>query len=319
MVKYIFKRLGYVLITLFILSVFVFTLIHITPGNPARIILGQDATTEEVNALTEQLGLNKPLIQQYFDWVAGALHGDMGTSYSRKGSVMSEIATALGPTMELALWAQFLATVIAIPLGIIAARNKGKVADSGIIAFAQLGISIPSFLLSLILVIVFSVNLKLLPVAGYKQIAAVGLQRHIEYMILPVISLAMMQCAMLTRMTRASVIDVINMDYIKTAKAKGVKQNVIMYKHALRNALIPILTAIGQSFATLLSGAAVVETVFGIPGVGQLIVSSVTKRDYPMIQGIVLVVSLIYILINLVIDLLYGVVDPRVRVAGGSK
>lgn len=319
MVKYIFKRLGYVLITLFILSVFVFTLIHITPGNPARIILGQDATTEEVNALTEQLGLNKPLIQQYFDWAAGALHGDMGTSYSRKGSVMSEIATALGPTMELALWAQFLATVIAIPLGIIAARNKGKVADSGIIAFAQLGISIPSFLLSLILVIVFSVNLKLLPVAGYKQIAAVGLQRHIEYMILPVISLAMMQCAMLTRMTRASVIDVINMDYIKTAKAKGVKQNVIMYKHALRNALIPILTAIGQSFATLLSGAAVVETVFGIPGVGQLIVSSVTKRDYPMIQGIVLVVSLIYILINLVIDLLYGVVDPRVRVAGGSK
>lgn len=319
MVRYIFKRLGYVLITLFILSIFVFTLIHITPGDPARIILGQDATEQEVEALTDQLGLNKPLLQQYFSWVGKVVQGDLGASYSRKGSVGSEIATALKPTIEIALLAQIIATIIAIPLGIVAARRKGKIADSGIIAFAQLGISIPSFLLSLILVIIFSVNLKMFPVAGYRPIESVGLQRHLEYLVLPVISLALMQCAMLTRMTRASVIDVINMDYIKTAKAKGVKQNVIMYKHALRNALIPILTSIGQSFAALLSGAAVVETVFGIPGVGQLIVSSVTKRDYPMIQGIVLVVSLIYILINLVIDLLYGVVDPRVRVTGKSK
>lgn len=319
MVKYTFKRLGYVLITLFILSVFVFALIHITPGDPARIMLGADASQEEVDLLTEQLGLNDPLITQYFDWIAGACHGDLGTSYSRKGSVMSEIGTALTPTIELALLAQILATMIAIPLGIVASKKKGKAADSGIIAFAQLGISIPSFLLSLLLVMIFSVQLKLFPVAGFKTIERVGLIGHLKYIVLPVISLALMQCAMLTRMTRASMIDVINMDYIKTAKAKGVKQKVIMYKHALRNALIPILTTIGQSFASLLSGAAVVETVFNIPGVGQLIVSSVTKRDYPMIQGIVLVVSLIYIIINLAIDLLYGVIDPRIRITGKAK
>lgn len=319
MVKYTFKRLGYVLITLFILSVFVFALIHITPGDPARIMLGADASQEEVDLLTEQLGLNDPLITQYFDWIAGACHGDLGTSYSRKGSVMSEIGTALTPTIELALLAQILATMIAIPLGILASKKKGKAADSGIIAFAQLGISIPSFLLSLLLVMIFSVQLKLFPVAGFKTIERVGLIGHLKYIVLPVISLALMQCAMLTRMTRASMIDVINMDYIKTAKAKGVKQKVIMYKHALRNALIPILTTIGQSFASLLSGAAVVETVFNIPGVGQLIVSSVTKRDYPMIQGIVLVVSLIYIIINLAIDLLYGVIDPRIRITGKAK
>ncbi|MCI6165903.1 MAG: ABC transporter permease [Lachnospira sp.] len=319
MIKYILKRLGYVVITLFILSVFIFSLIHITPGDPARIMLGADASEEEVSALTESMGLNKPLINQYFSWVAGAIHGDLGTSYSRKGSVMSEIGTALSPTIELSLLAQILATVIAIPLGIIAAKRKGKAADSGVIAFALIGISIPSFLLSLILVIIFSVNLKVFPVAGYKTIAKVGFGVHLKYLVLPVISLALMQCAMLTRMTRASMIDVINNDYIKTAKAKGVKSNIIMYKHALRNALIPIITSIGQSFATLLSGAAVVETVFNIPGVGQLIVSSVTKRDYPMIQGIVLVVSLIYIMINFVIDLLYGVIDPRIRITSKSK
>lgn len=319
MVKYILKRLGYVICTLLILSIFVFALIHITPGDPARIMLGADATEEQVAALTEQLGLNDPLINQYFDWIQRAVRGDLGSSYSRKGSVISEITTALGPTIELSLLAQALATLLAIPLGIVAAKRKGKAADSGVIAFSLLGISIPSFLLSLLLVIAFSVYIKIFPVAGYKTIAKVGIGKHLEYLVLPVISLAMMQCAMLTRMTRASMIDVINNDYIKTAKAKGVRQNVIMYKHALRNALIPILTSIGQSFATLLSGAAVVETVFSIPGVGQLIVSSVTKRDYPMIQGIVLVVSLIYILINFIIDMLYGVVDPRIRITGKSK
>lgn len=319
MVKYILKRLGAIVITLFILSIFVFALIHITPGDPARIMLGADASQDQVDSLTEQLGLNKPLISQYFDWIGGAVRGDLGSSYSRKGSVVSEIGTALGPTIELSLLAQILATVIAIPLGILASKKKGKVADSGIISFAMIGISIPSFLMSLLLVLAFSINIKIFPVAGYKTIGAVGFGTHLRYLVLPVISLAMMQCAMLTRMTRASMIDVINNDYIKTAKAKGCKANTIMYKHALRNAMIPILTSIGQSFATLLSGAAVVETVFGIPGVGELIVSSVTKRDYPMIQGIVLVVSLIYIIVNFIIDLLYGVIDPRIRVSGKSN
>ena len=319
MLKYIGKRILMLIPVLLGVMIIIFFFKVISPGDPIDSLLPSDATEEERQIKREELGLDEPVIIQFKNYVVGVLHGDLGTCFSRKGSVMSEIGTALSPTIELSLLAQILATVIAIPLGIIAAKRKGKAADSGVIAFALIGISIPSFLLSLILVIIFSVNLKVLPVAGYKTIAKVGFGVHLKYLVLPVISLALMQCAMLTRMTRASMIDVINNDYIKTAKAKGVKSNIIMYKHALRNALIPIITSIGQSFATLLSGAAVVETVFNIPGVGQLIVSSVTKRDYPMIQGIVLVVSLIYIMINFVIDLLYGVIDPRIRITSKSK
>lgn len=282
-------------------------------------MLGSDASQEEVDALAETLGLNDPLIKQYIDWIGNALQGDLGTSYSRNGSVIDEIQSSMGPTVTLAVWAQLLTIVIALPLGVFAAKKKGKVQDSAVIAFSLLGISIPSFLLSLLLVILFGVRLQWLPVAGYKTIASSDLATHLSYIVLPVISLAMMQAAMLTRMTRASMIDVINNDYIKTAKAKGLKQRVILYKHALKHAMIPILTTIGQTFATLLSGAAVVETVFNIPGIGQLIVNSVSRRDYPMIQGIVLVISLIYIVINFVIDIFYGIIDPRIRITAKSK
>lgn len=319
MVRYIRNRLLSTIGTLFILTVFIFSIIHLTPGDPARIMLGADASQEEVEALTESLGLNAPLVKQYISWVANALQGDLGISYSRNGTVVKEIKSSMGPTVTLALWAQVLTIVLAIPLGVFAARKKGKVQDSAVIAFSLLGISIPSFLLSLLLAILFGVNLKWLPIAGYKSISEAGFITHIRYIVLPVISLSLMQAAMLARMTRASMIDVIYNDYIKTAKAKGLKESIILYKHALKNALVPILTTIGQTFATLLSGAAVVETVFNIPGIGQLIVSSVSKRDYPVIQGIVLIISLIYIAINLVIDALYGMVDPRIRITGNSK
>lgn len=318
MLRYIMNRILSALCTLFILSILIFSIIHLTPGDPARIMLGADASQEEVDALTERLGLNEPLIKQYGDWMGGVLHGDLGISYSRNGTVTEEIIKSMGPTITLAAWGLLLTVVIAIPLGIFAAKKKGKIADSVVVGFSLLGISIPSFLLSVILVIVFSVNLKIFPVAGYKTIDEVGVVEHIRYIALPVISLALMQVAMLTRMTRASMIDVINNDYIKTAKAKGVKERIIVYKHALRNALIPILTTIGQIFATLLSGAAVVETVFNISGIGQLIVNSVQKRDYPVIQGIVVVVSIIYIVINFMIDILYGSIDPRIRVVKKS-
>lgn len=313
MIRYLVNRILSTIGTLLILSVFIFSIIHLTHGDPARIMLGADASQEEVDALSESMGLNQPLVKQYIDWVSDALRGDLGTSYSRNGSVTKEIINSMGPTMTLALWAQALTIVIAIPLGVFAARKKGEIADSSVVAFSLLGISIPSFLLSLLLVIAFGVQLQWLPVAGYKTIASAGFAEHLRYIVMPVISLALMQAAMLTRMVRASMIDVIGNDYIKTAKAKGLKTNVILYKHALKNALIPILTTVGQTFATLLSGAAVVETVFNIPGIGQLIVNSVSKRDYPMIQGIVLVISLIYIVINLIIDALYGAVDPRIR------
>ncbi len=319
MIRYLCKRIFSTVCTLLILSILIFSIIHLTPGDPARIMLGSDASQEEVDALAETLGLNDPLIKQYIDWIGNALQGDLGTSYSRNGSVIDEIQSSMGPTVTLAVWAQLLTIVIALPLGVFAAKKKGKVQDSAVIAFSLLGISIPSFLLSLLLVILFGVRLQWLPVAGYKTIASSDLATHLSYIVLPVISLAMMQAAMLTRMTRASMIDVINNDYIKTAKAKGLKQRVILYKHALKHAMIPILTTIGQTFATLLSGAAVVETVFNIPGIGQLIVNSVSRRDYPMIQGIVLVISLIYIVINFVIDIFYGIIDPRIWITAKSK
>lgn len=319
MVRYIRNRILSTICTLFILSIFIFSIIHLTPGNPARIVLGADASQEEVDALTESLGLNAPLVKQYVSWVVNAFHGDLGISYSRNGSVVKEIKNSMEPTITLAVWAQVFTVVLAIPLGVFAARKKGKVQDSAVIAFSLLGISIPSFLLSLLLAILFGVKLKWLPIAGYKSISESGFIAHIRYIVLPVISLSLMQAAMLARMTRASMIDVIHNDYIKTAKAKGLKESIILYKHALKNALVPILTTIGQTFASLLSGAAVVETVFNIPGIGQLIVNSVSKRDYPVIQGIVLIISLIYIGINLVIDALYGMIDPRIRLTGESK
>ena len=316
--RFIAKRLLSTLCTLFVLSLFIFLLIHLTPGDPARILLGADASDESVEMVREELGLNKPIIQQYISWILNALHGDLGKSYTRNASVLEAIASSFAPTMVLSIWALILSVGIAIPLGVFAANRKGKISDSGVIAFSLIGISIPSFLMSLILVLVFSVCIKVLPVAGYKTIRDYGFATHIRYIILPVISLSLMQAAVLTRMTRSSMIDVINNDYINTAKAKGLRNNIVLYKHALKNAMIPILTTIGQTFATLLSGAAVVETVFGIPGIGQLIVSSVTKRDYPVIQGIVLVISLIYVLINLIIDFLYGLIDPRMRISGSK-
>ena len=227
MIRYLCKRIFSTVCTLLILSILIFSIIHLTPGDPARIMLGSDASQEEVDALAETLGLNDPLIKQYIDWIGNALQGDLGTSYSRNGSVIDEIQSSMGPTVTLAVWAQILTIVIALPLGVFAAKKKGKVQDSAVIAFSLLGISIPSFLLSLLLVILFGVRLQWLPVAGYKTIASSDLATHLSYIVLPVISLAMMQAAMLTRMTRASMIDVINNDYIKTAKAKGLKQRVI--------------------------------------------------------------------------------------------
>jgi peptide/nickel transport system permease protein len=317
MIKYIFKRLISVAVTLLVLSVLIFAIIHLTPGDPARIILGADASDEAVSSLRSELGLDVPLPMQYFRWVGNVLHGDFGRSYSRNGLVLDEIFLSMGPTLILAVWGQAFAIVFAVPMGIIAARHKGKWQDSSVVGISLLGISIPSFLLSLLLVIVFSVGLSLLPSSGYKPPGSTDLLTHLRYIVLPVISLSMMQTAMLARMTRASMIDVIGKDYIKTAKSKGIRSGAIMYKHALKNAMIPVLTTVGQSFATLISGAAVVETVFNIPGIGQLIVNSVTKRDYPMIQGIVLTVSLMYIVINLLVDMLYGAIDPRVRVEKG--
>jgi len=312
---YLIKRLLSVLPVLFIVSLLVFMIIHLTPGDPASVMLGDEATPEEVAALRDQLGLNLPLYQQYFHWIGNALIGNLGYSYFMQQSVTEAIFDRLGPTLSLAIIAQLIAVVIAIPIGIISARKRGTATDQSLMSLSLLGLSIPNFLLSLFLVLIFTVNLKWLPVAGYRPLSD-GLWTHFRYLIIPATALGTITAALIARMTRSSMLEVLNANYIKTARSKGVKERGVIYRHALRNAFLPVLTVIGQTFAGLVAGAAVLETIFNIPGVGQLIVNSVQRRDYSVIQGAVLFITVAFVFINLLVDLLYSVIDPRVRLNG---
>lgn len=314
MAGYIARRLLAVLPVLFIVAVIVFFIIHLTPGDPAATILGQEATPEEVQALRQQMGLDKPLGEQFLSWIGGAVKGDFGESFFLDKPVWAAFVERLGPTLSLAILAQVIGIAIALTLGILAVRKRGTIVDEAVMGFSMLGISIPSFLLGSLLVLLFGVELGWLPVAGYKPLGD-GLWAHLKYLILPALVLGVVQSALITRITRSSLLDVMSENFIKTAKAKGVREKAIVFGHALRNAFIPILTIIGESFGGLVTGAAVIETLFNIPGVGQLIVSSISRRDYAVIQGSVLIITVTYVFLNLVVDLLYGVVDPRVRLS----
>ena len=309
---YILKRILSTIPVLFIVSIVIFLIVHITPGNPASVILGEEATATQIAELEESLGLNLPIHEQYLTWVGGVFKGDLGMSYFMKEPVTQSISSHLAPTLSLALLAQIIALVIAIPIGVIAANKRGTIMDQSLMIFALLGMSVPSFLLALFLILLFGVQLGWLPVAGYKPLAD-GLSIHLKYLILPAISLGAIQAALIARMTRSSMLEVLNMNYIKSAKAKGVKRASLIFKHAFRNASLPILTVVGGTFGTLITGAVVTETIFNIPGIGQLIINSVERRDFAVIQGVVLFITFIYVFLNLVIDLLYGLIDPRVR------
>lgn len=287
-------------------------IIHLTPGDPASVMLGEEATEEDKSILREKLGLNLPLYQQYFIWIWGVIQGDFGTSYFMKMPVLTAILEHLGPTVSLAILAQFCAVIVAIPLGIMAANRRGTFADQSFMGVTLIGLAIPNFLLGLLLIIILAVNLQWLPVAGYKPLSA-GLWNHLKFLIMPAIALGTAQAALIARMTRASMLEALSANYVKTARSKGLRERVVIYKHTLRNAFIPILTVLGQTFGTLIAGAVVTETVFNIPGIGQLIINSVERRDYAVIQGTILFITVSYVMINLIVDLLYGVVDPRVR------
>ena len=312
MKSYILKRILSLIPVLLIVSIVVFMIIHLTPGDPASVILGPEASHEDVKKLKEDLGLNAPVYQQYFHWVGGVFQGDLGDSFFMDKPVTEAILEHLGPTISLAILSQITAILIALPLGIIAARKRGTVTDQTFMGLSLLGISIPHFLFGLFLIIILAINLRWLPVAGYQPMSA-GFWEHTKYLIMPAIALGTGQAALIARMTRSSMVEILNLNFIKTARSKGLHERKVIYKHTLRNAFIPILTVIGQTFGTLVAGAAVTETVFNIPGIGQLIINSVERRDYMVIQGTVLMVTLTYVLINLLVDLLYGVIDPRVR------
>ena len=309
---YLAKRLLALIPVLFVVSIIIFLIIHITPGDPASVILGENATAQDVEALRQQMGLDLPLYQQYMNWISDVLRGDLGDSYFMKESVGSAILSHLMPTLSLAVLAQIVALLIAIPLGIVAALRRGTAMDQTVMGFSLLGMAIPSFLLALFLILLIGVQLQWLPVAGYKPLED-GLWNHLKHLILPAISLGAIQSALITRMTRSSMLEVLNANYMKAARSKGVRERQLVYKHALRNAFLPILTVIGQTFGGLVTGAVVTETIFNIPGIGQLIINAVDRRDYAVIQGVVLFVTCAYVCINLLVDLLYGVIDPRVR------
>lgn len=312
MKTYLLKRLISVIPVLFIVSTIVFLILHFTPGDPAIVILGEEAGQQEVEDLREQLGLNRPIYEQYASWIVNALQGDLGESYFMNETVIEAILSHLGPTISLGILAEIIALILAIPLGILAARRKGTMTDQSVMAFSLLGMSIPNFLLSLFLILIFSVTLRWLPVAGYQPLSA-GLWEHVKFLLLPAFALGTAHAALIARMTRSAMLEVLNANYIKTARAKGVKERVVIYKHALRNAFLPILTVAGQSFLSLMGGTAIVETIFSIPGIGQLIVNAVMRRDYAVVQGAVLYVTFAFVFINLAIDMLYGIVNPQVR------
>lgn len=311
--KYILKRLLTVIPVMFIVSLMIFMLIHLTPGDPARVMLGEQATQEDVAALRESMGLDDPLPIQYFRWIGSLFKGDLGESIFIQDPMSQILAEHIGPTLQLTAYSMLFSILLAIPLGVIAAKKRGTMADHAISTLAMSGISIPSFLLGLFLILFIGVKLDWLPVAGYKAIEKYGFAKHFQYMILPSVALGLMGAGLLIRMTRSSVLDVLQSDYVKMARSKGVKEFFIIMKHALKNALLPILTSVVQTLMGLLSGAAVVETMFNIPGMGQLIVNSVTRRDYETIQIIVLMMAVVNVLACLMVDILYGFIDPRVK------
>ncbi|MGG4493953.1 ABC transporter permease [Brevibacillus reuszeri] len=309
---YLLKRIVSLLPVLFVVAIVDFIIIHLTPGDPASVMLGSQATEEELANLREQLGLTLPIYTRFFQWIIGILQGDLGWSIFMGMPVTEAISEHLGPTLSLTILAEIIAILFAIPLGIMAANRRGSWMDQSFMTFAMLGISLPSFWIGLNLILLFAVQFNWLPAAGYQPLSS-GIVNHLKYLIMPAVSLGIMQGALIARMTRSSMLEVLGENYIRTAEAKGLKMWIVTYKHALRNAFIPILTVIGLSFATLIGGAVVTETVFNIPGIGKLIVNSVLRRDYEVIQGTVLMIAAAYVFINLIVDILYAYIDPRVR------
>ncbi len=314
MKKYVVKRLLSLIPTIFIVSVVIFLLVHLTPGDPAAAMLGEDATPADIAALHTRLGLDDPLPLQYVRWVGNCLRGDFGTSTAIAGKPVSEMITShFQPTIFLATYSMLITMLIALPAGMIAAKKRGTAIDYTVSVVSVLGISLPSFLMGLGMVLLLAVQFRVLPATGYRDPFTYGFGPFLRYMTLPALSLGFIHAAYMMRMTKASMLEVLGSDYIKMARAKGVRESRIVFKHAFRNAQLTVITVIGQGFISALAGAAVVERLFNIPGMGSLMVDSIEKRDYQVIQAITLLIAMLNVLINLVIDLIYGAADPRIR------
>lgn len=312
MLRYLARRLLALIPVLILVSIIAFTLVHLTPGDPVAQILGDDATTADIERVRHNLGLDRPIYEQYFLWVSNALRGDLGQSIYVDQPVTNMLLERAEPTLMLAGVALFITLVIGIPAGVISAIKHNSYVDQSLMLFALLGVSMPNFWLGLNLILLFGVYLGWFPTGGYTPIGE-SIAGALKSVILPATALGFSQAALVARMTRATMLEVIRTDYVRTARAKGLPSSRVYITHALKNALLPTITVIGVVLTVLLGGTVVTETVFTMPGAGRLVVNSVIRRDYPVIQGAILLVATMYVIINLIVDLVYIYVDPRIR------
>src|SRR6201996_606030 len=312
MLSYIARRIASTLPVMAVVALFVFSLLFIAPGDPAAVIAGDQATPEQVERIRESLGLDRPFLVQFSEWVWRLLHADLGRSIFTNLPVTTMIAQRIEPTLSLTVITLVLSVMFAVPIGVLAAWKAGTFIDRAIMTFAVFGFSVPVFVIGYLLAYIFALQLEWLPVQGYTPLAE-GVWPWLQNLILPALALGCVYIALIARMTRAAMLEVLSQDYIRTARAKGIGQYGILFIHALKNAAVPIVTVIGIGIALLIGGAVVTESVFAIPGLGRLTVDAILRRDYPVIQGVVLLFSFVYVIVNLVIDLAYTVLDPRIR------
>jgi len=312
MYGYLFRRLLGTIPVMLVVAVFIFLMLRLTPSDPAAVIAGDNATTEQVAKIRGQLGLDRPMVEQFFIWSVKLMTGDLGESFFFKKTVAQLIGERIEPTLSLAFFTILIAVLVAVPLGVLAAHRHGSWIDRVVMGFSVLGFSVPVFVIGYLLIYLFAVYLDWLPVQGYQRIAD-GVGGWVQRLILPSVTLSVIYVALIARMTRTSVLEVLSEDYIRTARAKGQIERKVLFRHALRNAAVPIVTVIGLGIALLIGGVVVTESVFTIPGLGRLTVDAVLARDYPTIQAVILLFSFVYVMINLAVDMLYTVLDPRIR------
>lgn len=312
MLSYIGRRLLATIPVMAVVALFVFSLLYIAPGDPAAIIAGDQATPEDVARIRASLGLERPFLVRFGEWTWQIVRGDLGTSIFTNLPVSQLIAQRIEPTLSLMIVTLILSITIAVPLGVIAAWKAGSWMDRAVMAVAVFGFSVPVFVVAYLLAYIFALELDWLPVQGYSPIGN-GFWRWLQHLILPAIALGFIYIALIARITRATMLEILSQDYIKTARSKGLGQRAILFIHALKNAAVPIVTVIGIGIALLIGGAVVTESVFVIPGLGRLTIDAILRRDYPVIQGVVLLFSFTYVLVNLGVDLIYTLIDPRIR------
>jgi peptide/nickel transport system permease protein len=312
MLPYIGRRLLATIPVMAVVAVVVFSLLRLAAGDPAAIIAGDNATSQDVAAIRARLGLDRPLAEQFTIWVGRVVRGDFGESFFFKKQVSELILDRVEPTLALSVCTLLLTIALAVPLGVLAAWRRGSWIDRSVMGFSVLGFSVPVFVIGYVLIYVFAIELAWLPVQGYQRIGD-GIGGFLERLVLPSITLAVVFVALIARITRASVLEVLNADHVRTARAKGLGELPVLLRHVLRNAAVPIVTVIGIGIAVLIGGVVVTESVYGIPGLGRLTVDAVLARDYPTVQAVILVFSVVYVLINLLVDLSYTVLDPRIR------